>query len=663
MIYIKEMEFQGLFSFNQQQKFVFEPGLYLIEGRNKDVGGSNGSGKSSLFRILTTCLFEENDINRVKDNAIFRGKKSGWGRVLFSKDGKDYEVIYSRGGKLGTDIFLKEDGKDIRGSSLSDTKKKIIDLIGFDYDFFQSIFYLPQQKFLRFVTGTDSERMDILTEMLGLTVYDRLLEKVKEDCKQVEVLQVSLRSKLELAKNIVESINVEEVKKNRDVLKDSIKNLENKDKELELEKRNLTMQLDRLFSIKVDIEKSKKILELLESRRLNIQRDYEKYKQEFGVLVDCSKELNQFEKELQNLKDMKFELETKLNNIKVNEKRYLDLKEKGICPTCLRPLTEGDLRHIGSIEEFLTEKDRLTQEIEQVNNRLRKCEELVNDYRKKQEIYLDIKRKFEIVSDKYNNEISNIENQIKEVKEKELTRFTYEDVVKEIDRLNNLISELENNQRDIFSQLVKDRSNLSVLESKISDYEKYSNEVSKIESDLSMNEDKLKIMSFWIEHLSDKGIKRFKILQVSDLLNDIINKNLEILTDGVMKVYFEPFSVNKKGEIVKRFSLSIQNGLIKDLEFSDLSGGEKQLVALSVLLAFWKYTYMSGTGCNLLMLDEVFGALDERNRLKVCELLQTLKNQDCSVMCITHEEEIKSSVDWDKVIVVEKENGESVLRV
>src|SRR5207247_4670647 len=47
-------------------------------------------------------------------------------------------------------------------------------LIGLDYNAFTRSVLLPQGRFAEFLTGDPSERRDILTELLGLSIFERM---------------------------------------------------------------------------------------------------------------------------------------------------------------------------------------------------------------------------------------------------------------------------------------------------------------------------------------------------------------------------------------------------------------------------------------------------------------------------------------------------------
>ncbi|MFQ5702602.1 MAG: AAA family ATPase [Gemmatimonadales bacterium] len=88
--------------------------------------------------------------------------------------------------------------------------------------------------------------------------------------------------------------------------------------------------------------------------------------------------------------------------------------------------------------------------------------------------------------------------------------------------------------------------------------------------------------------------------------------------------------------------LVVENGLPKSV----ISGGEEDLVNLVLRLAISQMVAeRAGQPLSLLVLDEVFGSLDEDRRHHVVELLRRLTGRFPQVVLITHIESIKEGVD------------------
>lgn len=93
-----------------------------------------------------------------------------------------------------------------------------------------------------------------------------------------------------------------------------------------------------------------------------------------------------------------------------------------------------------------------------------------------------------------------------------------------------------------------------------------------------------------------------------------------------------------------------------------MSGGEQDIIALCIRIAIAELI-LSATGIQrqTLVLDEIFGALDDERRASSCRALQSLGSMIPRIICITHIEDIKDMADYTYV-VERDEHGVSHVR-
>ena len=96
-------------------------------------------------------------------------------------------------------------------------------------------------------------------------------------------------------------------------------------------------------------------------------------------------------------------------------------------------------------------------------------------------------------------------------------------------------------------------------------------------------------------------------------------------------------------ELDERYNISVlEDGIAKPV----LSGGEEDLANLVLRLAVSQMiAERSGQAFSLLVLDEVFGSLDETRRFNVLELLRALGDRFEQVILITHIESVRDGLD------------------
>ncbi len=131
-------------------------------------------------------------------------------------------------------------------------------------------------------------------------------------------------------------------------------------------------------------------------------------------------------------------------------------------------------------------------------------------------------------------------------------------------------------------------------------------------------------------------------------------------------------------ELASSFLVELTDGRYSELELDDqynvrvledgvpkpvISGGEEDVANLVLRLAISQMiAERAGQPFSLLVLDEIFGSLDELRRAGVITLLRGLQDRFEQVMLITHIESIRESVDHVIAVRYDEESGSSVVR-
>ncbi|MBL0937290.1 MAG: SMC family ATPase [Gemmatimonadaceae bacterium] len=130
-------------------------------------------------------------------------------------------------------------------------------------------------------------------------------------------------------------------------------------------------------------------------------------------------------------------------------------------------------------------------------------------------------------------------------------------------------------------------------------------------------------------------------------------------------------------EIASRFLDDLTDGRYNSLEFDEeyrvlvseegvpkpvISGGEEDLCNLVLRLAISQMiAERAGQSFSLLILDEVFGSLDETRRANVIELLRRLNDRFEQVIVITHIEQVREGLDRLVLVRYDEARGCSVV--
>jgi exonuclease SbcC len=137
--------------------------------------------------------------------------------------------------------------------------------------------------------------------------------------------------------------------------------------------------------------------------------------------------------------------------------------------------------------------------------------------------------------------------------------------------------------------------------------------------------------------------------QLRPELSELASGFLSDLTDG------------RYGEMELDDSYNIvvlEDGLPKPV----ISGGEEDLANLVLRLAISQMiAERAGQPFSLLILDEIFGSLDEGRRANVLDLLRRLQGRFEQVILITHIEQVREGVDRVIAVRYDEETGCSVV--
>ena len=183
MIPIK-IQIQGFLSYKENVEINFEP-LHLAS-----ITGQNGAGKSSILDAMTWVLFgyarARNDqvINQQSDTAQvsldFEYEKQFF-RVRRTKQFEKNQIL---------EFYIREEGtqswRSLTEHTVNETQKRIQQTLLMDYDTFVNASFFLQGKADQFTQLSPRERKSILSNILGLEVWENYHQKAKEFRKVLE---------------------------------------------------------------------------------------------------------------------------------------------------------------------------------------------------------------------------------------------------------------------------------------------------------------------------------------------------------------------------------------------------------------------------------------------------------------------------------------------
>src|SRR5210317_38864 len=277
----KTFEFSNMFSYGEGNLIRFDKAQGIM-----GIFAPNASGKSSMWDALSFCIYDKTSRTNISKNVLNNRKPTFYCKFNFEIDGIDYFIErrakYVRKGtsvKVDVDFWRDDNGviESLNGEQRKDTNKEIEKYLGKFEDFVLTALSLQGNNAL-FIDKSQSERKEILSQFIGVDIFDKLYQKAsdensdnatlirkfksddfttkladietqlktdKSEYKLLEISQKALKEEEELLNRNIIKLNEKIVKLNADSgvsideLEKRLKNLESKKDELETTKRSI----------------------------------------------------------------------------------------------------------------------------------------------------------------------------------------------------------------------------------------------------------------------------------------------------------------------------------------------------------------------------------------------------------------------------------------
>ena len=672
---LKRFEFSNMFSYGEDNVVDFTK-LNGIIG----MFAPNATGKSALLDSLCFCLFDTSSRAYKADNIINNSKTTMGCKVNFEIDGIDYFIEKKgkknlRTGHVKVDVefyLIDESGErvSLNGDQRRTTQKNIQKVIG-SFDEFILTTMSSQNNSTVFIDKTQKERKELLSQFMGLTIFDRLYTLATEDIKEVDTLLKNFKKAdydTELA-NITEELNLLEEKHKQ--FKSDERKVKKEIKDVLSKIKQQTVRLKPIDTNVRDISLLSKEKDKLDSLLYNVDDQLANTKTLIKTFSLEQKDLNtkisQYEKDkvsekyskLEKLEDERDLFQIEIDKLKIDVRQKLDKIEK-----------LGNLTYDEDCDNCMS--NPFTLDAIETQKNLDKDKLLAQQYVAKKKTMEDrIQKMFKVRA--FKTDLDSLLEQLHSLNVKETHTKTQQNLLEEkrnniFNQLNSINSEIQkyhNHEKDILfnTQIESEIDNLQNQSDNL-DYQldTVSNKVKKLYADIKVlktNEKQINDNISKVEKLEGDHQAYQYLLEAirrDGVPYDLISKSLPTVEGAVNDILSQivDFSIifNMDGKVIDTH-IVYDDDRVWPLELS--SGMERFISSLAIRVGLINVSNLPRS--NFLAIDEGWGTMDSENINSVYSLFQYLKTQFQFSLIVSHIDSMRDAVDT--LLEVKKTNSHS----
>ena len=391
------------------------------------------------------------------------------------------------------------------------------------------------------------------------------------------------------------------------IVKDKIRFLKEQVRNLDLKKESLSDKIEMQENFIEDNEKRGK--ESIKDKEDKIDKLCDEETALGEEVKNLGAEIEDLNKKLESYKGAKEKLR-KLGNLKgkmtqkvatITEEHSF-FKENTVCPTCTQDLEE---------EFRLNKISEAKSKAKELQNAYKELEQAIRDEEIREDHFLQISK-----------DVSNLTNGIS----------------KNNSRITSIHRQIRDLQNEI-QRTAEDLANRSVEHEKLA---KFREDLQSLTEDFYKQKENITYYDYIYSLLKDGGVKTKIIKKYLPLINQQVNKYLQMMD------FYINFTLDEE------FNETIQTPIHEDFSYSSFSEGEKQRIDLALLFTWREVAkFKNSTSTNLLILDEVFdSSLDGYGTDEFLKIIRFVI-KDANVFVISHktglEDKFQSVIRFEKV--------------
>ena len=393
------------------------------------------------------------------------------------------------------------------------------------------------------------------------------------------------------------------------LIKDKIRSVKEEVKTLELRKESLNdkVSMQERFIEEVETRGKENIKEKRDSikvLKVEIDTNIEKNQLIESNIEDLTKEqeiLTGASEKLLKLNNLKGKISNKVATITKEHKFFT---ENTVCPTCTQGIEE-DFR-INKVEDAQNKAKELQAGFKELEDTLKKEQER--------------EHQFTVLS-------------------KEITKLTHG-----ISKNNTHISGCQRQVGDLESEVQKLTTQLENRNTEHDKLATFKSNLQETYDELVSRKDKIKYFNFTYGLLKDGGVKSKIIQKYLPLINQQVNRYLQMMD------FYINFTLDEE------FNETVQSPIHEDFSYASFSEGEKMRIDLALLFTWREVArFKNSVNTNLLIMDEVFdSSLDGFGTEEFLKIIRYVI-KDANTFVISHKSGMEDK--FENVVRFEKAKG------
>lgn len=676
------IKFDNLFSYGEGNEVNFD-GMNGLYG----VFSPNATGKTSAFDAMCFALYDKTP-RAFKGSHIMNTRRNTFSCTLeFEIENKQYVIertgTRKKNGEVKVDVnFYRKEADDkitsLNGEDRRDTNANIRSYVGTYEDFVLTTLSVQNQNSLFIDTG-QSDRKDLLSQFIGLTIFDRLFTIASDEIKEVAGALKTFKKDdfTQKLADLQKGIDAHE-----DICKRGLSSIEQLKDEIE----QATRDIEKLTSEKLPIDPALTKISNAEEIAVEIKISQQRFTTMSSKITRTNDsirfrttELTQLQEELSRLPDIRNiedvvekrnksektlialdgKRKTLLVDIKNKQEKLEKLKEHKYdpnCEFCINNVFVKDAEETAEIlDQLQTEFHEVTRNIDNGNLFLERTKTTADEYNqilKLNKQIDDVQRALatiQIEREQLRTELATYDKELNEKMDLHKKYMANNASIQKNITIQEAIDEQTRNRAAYQRELKQAESSYQKVYAELAVLKRQRDDLKARIKEAEELEDTYEAYETYLSVIGRDGLPYHLMSTVIPELQTQVNNILSQMVDFTVALEVDGKNIN--GKII------YDDDRTWPLELA--SGMEKFISGLAIRVALMSVSNLPKA--NFLVIDEGLGVLDSENLSSMFMMFNVLKTQFDFIILISHLDVVRDIAD--SLIEIKREDGFSYINV